>query len=182
MNILHIKDSNSIDFPFLKDPFIINNKDKNQIQRLISSIDGVNGLVIVSDNVAAYYAFYASNFVSSILSTILVDPILFRSNGDLLVPSLSFYGRIRTNKILLLYENNSMNKFTLNFAKEQGLECHIFNDKKLILDYIVEYLDLLEKKSEVVNSTTSQNKELEWLQYDFQTYTNRRYQVAGRNR
>lgn len=103
------------------DVYNIDRRSKNIIKTLINDISnmGTSSLFIISEGLSAYYTYYAVNYFGG--NFILIDPKFFTKSGTLMTPSYKYMkDNKKSNKIILLSEDNPNLKQTIKFISDYG--------------------------------------------------------------
>lgn len=109
--------------------------DKNNISSIIDFLSTLSkNDIVISDGLYAYFLYFASDYFN--IHTILINPIFFKKNGDLITPSMNIIkNRSNPNKKLFISLKNPNLKNFKKFFENEIIEADN------IIEQVIEHID-----------------------------------------
>jgi len=119
--------------------FKIRLKDKNNIKRIISNFRTLKNYYLVSSDINGYFLYYASTRIRY-AKCIVINPVFYSANGQLVQPPNSIYdiGIINKSYVILTYDFEQKDD-VLKIIKNNNNNYYIVSRKDIekTIEYII---------------------------------------------
>jgi hypothetical protein len=138
MNKYYIGDNkNLFDFLNINNNFKQYNCSKYNKNNILSIINFLSTLskndIVISDGLYAYFLYFASDYFN--IHPILINPIFFKKNGNLITPSMKVIKRSNPNKKMFISLKNPNLKNFKKFFENEIIE----TDN--VIEQVIEHID-----------------------------------------